>query len=109
MALLHVMQFWAGNVTSVNPTKTTLYTVPAGYRAVVRRVSGRNLAGVARAGYVYLNGTLVHTLAAGAGGSSSDSPDWATWQVLTPGQLIQMSCEASTGFGVIVSGSLYFI
>jgi hypothetical protein len=110
VALLHVMQFYAANVTTVNPTRTTCYTVPAGDRIVVRSFAVRNLSGTAgMTVYIWINGVVVHTIFLTTGGTAGDSSEWRPWLVLTPGQTIQMAVSAAAGVGAIVSGSLYTI
>jgi hypothetical protein len=52
MALLHVIQLARQNVVTVNPTFTTIYTVPAGDRVVLRSIAVRNLSGAAGIGLV---------------------------------------------------------
>lgn len=108
--MLHVSTFWLGNVTSVNPTKTNLYTVPTGYRAVLRSIAARNLNGSAsQSFYVFINGTIIHSELLTSGGSSGGSTDWLPWIVFDEGQTLQMAASTSTGFGVVAGGSLYTI
>lgn len=110
MALLHCVQLFTGNITTVNPTKTTCYTVPAGDRIILRSVAVRNLSGaVAMTAYVWVNGVLVRSLICAVGGSAGDSQEWRPWVVATPGQTIQMAVSAAAGVGAVVSGSLYTI
>jgi hypothetical protein len=105
-----VQQFYAANVTTVNPTFTTAYTVPAGDRIVLRSIAARNLAGGAGVTYyVKINGVLAYTFVLGNGGTSSGSNEWRPWIVLTPAQKIEIAVSAAAGIGVIVSGSLYTI
>jgi len=104
------MQLFTGNVTTVNPSKTTCYTVPAGDRIVLRSVAVRNLSGsVANSCYVFVNGTLVRTINLGIGGSSTDSFEWRPWIVATPAQLVQLAVSNAAGVGAVLSGSLYTI
>jgi hypothetical protein len=105
-----VNQFFAGNVVSVNPTRTLCYTVPAGDRIVIRSVAVRNLSGTsATTAILWVANTLVWTHSLGVGGTSTDSFEFRPWIVATPGQLIQMAASNSTGFGCVISGSLYTI
>lgn len=110
MALLHVLQFYAANVTTVNPTFTTAYTVPAGDRIVLRSIAVRNLNGAAGVTvYVKVAGVLVKSIVLTTGGTSGDSSEWRPWIVATPGQTIQLAVSGATGVGAVVSGSLYTI
>lgn len=104
------MQLFTGNVVTVNPTKTTCYTVPTGYRVITRSIAVRNLSGtVGMSAYVWMNGILVHTFVLTTGGTAGGSDEWDTWSVLTPGQKIEMAVSAAAGVGCIISGSIYFI
>jgi hypothetical protein len=110
MALLHVMQFAAQNVTTVNPTFTTLYTVPAGDRIVIRSVQVRNLSGsVAMTAYLRVNTVLIDTLVMTAGGTAGGQVEHRPWWVCAPGDVISMAASSAAGFGLILSGSLYTI
>jgi hypothetical protein len=110
MALLHVMQFAAQNVTSVNPTYTTLYTVPAGDRIVIRSVQVRNLSGTAAmTAYLRVNTFLIDSLVMTVGGTAGSSVEHRPWWVCAPGDVISMAASVATGYGLILSGSLYTI
>lgn len=110
MALLHATQLYVGNVTTVNPTFTTAYTVGAGNRIILRSIAARNLAAPAGVTwYVKVGGTLVFTNVLGSGGGSSGSFEWRPWIVATPGQKIELAVSAAAGIGVLVSGSIYTI
>lgn len=104
------MQFFAGSVTSVNPTRTTLYTVPAGDRIVIRNLAARNLNGSSATTVIlWVANALVFTVSLTTGGTAGDHISQNLWIVATPGQTIQMAASNSTGFGIVVSGSLYTI
>jgi hypothetical protein len=110
MALLHATQLFAGNVTSVNPTFTTAYTVPAGNRIILRSIAVRNLSGAAGVTwYVKVNGVVVFTNVLGIGSLSTGSFEWRPWIVATPAQTIQLAVSAAAGIGALVSGSIYTI
>jgi hypothetical protein len=110
VAELHAIQLYQGNVVSVNPTRTNLYTVPAGRRIIVRSVASRNLnGGSSQAFYVYVNATVVYTVLATSGGSSGGSNEFRPWLVLGPGDILGAAAATSTGFGVVASGSTYTI
>lgn len=110
MALLHATQLYVGNVTSVNPTKTLAYTVPAGMRIILRSVDMRNLLGTGgQTGYVYLAGVLAFSRVLTTGGSAGSDVEVRPWIVLTPGQQIQLACTNAAGIAFLVSGSIYTI
>lgn len=110
MALLHVTPLFNGNVTSVNPSLTNLYTVPAGDRVVVRQVLVRNLtAGTGETFYLYVDSTLVASLVATSGGSAGGTVLFQPWIVLGPGQVLKGAASVAAGFGVNVGGSIYTI
>lgn len=110
MALLHVDSLFIGNVTSIYPATTTVFTVPAGDRIVLRSIAVRNLAGSSSvAVYVTVDGIFVWTAnltgASGPGGMA----EWRPWLVAGPGSVIRMAVNVAPGVGAAVSGSIYFI
>lgn len=110
MALLHVAKLFTGNVASVYPVKTVAYTVPAGFRIVLRSVAFRNLSGgVGVQAYVLIDGFFVWTAILTAGSTSGGSQEWRPWVVAEAGSQVQLAVSATPGVGCAVSGSLYFI
>lgn len=110
MTLLHATQLFVGNVITANPTFTTCYTVPAGDRIILRSIAYRNLNGsTVQSLYVKIGGTVVWTAAVAAGGTSAGSGEWRPWIVCPPGQTIQLAASTTTGFGILISGSIYTI
>lgn len=108
MALLHASVFYTGNITTVNPTFTTIYTVATGQRIILRSVAYRNLApSAAHTLYLEIDSTLVWStsIVGGALGAGEFRP----WIVVGPGSVLKMAADASSGFGVVVSGSIYTI
>jgi len=110
MALLHATQLFTGTIVVLTNPGTTLYTVPAGNRIIVRSVAVRNLwgGGVNRF-FFKVNGTIVWDPNLNAGGTSGDSQEFRPWIVATPGQLLQALVTNANGVGVVVSGSIYTI
>jgi hypothetical protein len=111
VALLHVTQLYAGLITNTNSASPTLlYTVPTGYRIVLRSLNGANK-------HTAANGIVVNApdpnriwfanLAAfnGVGSTQEDRP----WIVLSAGQTIKAYCGNANGVWLVVSGSLYFV
>jgi hypothetical protein len=110
MALLHVTQLARQNVTTVNPVFTTIYTVPAGDRIVLRSIAVRNLSGSAGVTwYVEIDTVVVFTNVLGVGSVNAGSYEWRPWIVLGPGQLLKVAVNAAAGIGLVASGSLYTI
>jgi hypothetical protein len=110
MALLHVTQLFTGNVVTANPTFTNVYTVPAGDRVVLRNLQARNLnGGASQTIYVELNAILIFTALLTSGGSSGGSISQNFWVVMNPADVLKIAASTTTGFGVVVSGSLYTI
>lgn len=109
MALLHAIQMFVGSITTVNPTLTTVYTVPAGFRVILREVTVRNKATVAANALLSVNTTIVRTFVMGAGSSATDSAEARFWIVLAPGDTVKLTGTQAAGFGTCVSGSIYSI
>lgn len=111
MAQLRATQFFIGNVTTVAPVNTNVYTVPAGHRIILKSIAVRNLnpsAGVTW--FVVIDSTLVFTNLLGPGStSSSGSFEWRPWIVIGPGSVLKLTCSASTGIGCVVSGAYHYI
>lgn len=106
MAMLHATQFWQGSVTSINPTKTALYTVPAGYRIIVRSMAVRNLTSSGSNNfYFFVNNVIVWSVTLAQAGNG----EWRPWLVAGPGDVINAAVSASAGCSGVLSGSLYTI
>jgi hypothetical protein len=89
---------------------TTIYTVPAGFRVVLRTILWRNQAATTNLVYLRLNNTLtIFSLNLGASGASGGSPQSDFWVVLQPGHTLQLATTAAAGFNAVVSGSIYSI
>lgn len=110
MAELRTTQFFAANVLTVNPVKTTAYTVPTGRRIIVRSIAARNLNGsTGQTFYVLVAGVLVFSYVLGAGSLSTGSYEWRPWLVLDEGDSLQLAVSNASGVGFVVGGSSYFI
>lgn len=110
MALLHRQQLFLGKITAVNPTFTTVYTVAAGYRFVIKAITVRNLDSVnANNAYVEVNGLLVWSTATAVGGSSGSFVQLLTDIVLAAGDVVSVSNSRAAGTVFTMSGSLYSI
>jgi len=106
MALLHVIQFFVGAVTTTGSPGTLAYTVPAGDRIVLRDFTFRNLSSSASYSLlVYIDSTLIYSYTL----ATSESHEWKPWIVMSPGQKLYLRVGNSTGVDVVVSGSLYTI
>jgi hypothetical protein len=110
MALLHATSLWNGDVTNTVSPGTTVYTVPAGMRIIIRSINLHNRDGssnqtvtVRVAGTVILNRTLSF------GTSSAADYEMRPWIVATPGQTIQVKAGLALGVSVVISGSIYTI
>jgi hypothetical protein len=106
MALLHVTQFFQGDVTAGLSTSNTVYTVPSGKRIVIRYVHCHSHdGGAARTFVVRFGGLAVRSTTVAAGGDF----EWFPWYVLNDGQTIDLRFSTRTGAACEVAGSLYFV
>jgi hypothetical protein len=97
-------------LVTTTASETTLYTVPAGDRIILRSVVMQNMASSAQGCLIYLPGgfqVFFHQL--GAHNSGTDSFEWRPWIVATPGQTITAKVGNATGVDVLLSGSIYTI
>lgn len=110
MALLHVTPLYAGDVTTVNPSLTTAFTVPAGYRYTVKTVTMRNAWSGGSNDFYIIQGSvhLAHFIL-GNGGGSLDSAQFNTWVVFGPGAQLKLAVSNAAGVHATVSGYLYTI
>lgn len=104
--MLHVTQFFQGDVTAGLSTANVVYTVPTGYRIVIRYIHAHSHdGGSARQFVIRLNGLAVRSTSVPAGGDF----EWTPWYVLNAGQTIDLRFAVATGAAVEVAGSLYFV
>lgn len=110
MALLHSTLFYRGVVTILNPATILAYTVPAGYRIVLRSVSAQNQGSTPTVlGFVRISGVFVHQFNLTGAGTSGGYAEWRPWIVAGPGDTINLSTSGSPGIGFVISGSLYYL
>lgn len=110
MALLHRIRAYYGHVTNVNPSFLNAYTVPSGYRFVIKTVTLRNVdSSSGRTGYVQVNGVLVFSVILAAGGATGSFYEWDTDVVIHEGDIIQLAGSGSAGINFTVSGSIYSV
>lgn len=109
MALLHATHLYEGNITTTSGTQV-LYTVPAGYRVIIRSVILRNAAGSTNSVNILVDSTwAAYFVSLPAGGTAGSSNEWRPWLVLGPGQTIGGRVSVATGCNCIISGSIYTI
>lgn len=106
MAMLHVTQFFLGDVVTALATPNVVYTVPAGKRIVIRYVHAHSHdGGTARVFVIRFGGLAVRSTTIAAGGDF----EWQPWYVLNEGQTIDLRFATATGAAVVIAGSLYFV
>lgn len=107
--LLHVLQLAALNVTSTT-AHTVLYTVPAGFRVVLRHVTLANRSATGGSAYLFAPDPFeVHRVTLAARSAAGDTADYETWIVLGPGDKIAAIVGTGVQADYVVSGSIYFI
>lgn len=111
MALLHRLRAYYGVVTAVNPTFFSAYTVPSGYRYVIKAVTVRNLDGTSsRTVYLRINNVLIWSAILAAGGASGSFVEWDTDVVVHEGDVIDVAISGGTaGTAFTISGSIYSV
>lgn len=107
MALLHLTQLYKGNHGTYPPT--TVYTVPAGYRANVRSVVATNRGATDQYMVVGVTGLQVFAYQLTHFGGLAPSYEWRPWMVLLPGDQLQLGMGGGVTADWVVSGSLYTI
>lgn len=108
IAALRSQQAFLGSITGT--AVTTVYTVPAGKRFIIKFVSVQNTSGSAVDFQLRLStlGTVWHWNLA-AYGSGGDRATQNLWVVLNPGDTIAFKNSVSVQVDVTVSGSLHTI
>lgn len=108
MAALHATQVFLGTITGTSVT--TVYTVPSGYRFILKFVSVQEVSGSScivqlRSGST---GTIFSfVLTAYSTGTSAQVGNF--WIVLNPGDTVQLARSNSGQVTATVSGSLHTI
>lgn len=97
-----------GQMSSAGPT--TVYTVPAGYKTIVKHVCGENRsAGSASLALLVKRGATTYVLKTFSGVGSAVDYEWAisqVWLVLEAGDELQLSTgAASPYFTYFISGA----
>lgn len=110
MPLLHASQLYLGDVTTGYPG-IKAYTVPAGYRLILRSVTCRNRNGAANIAYVTINST--HNIASQALAAAGAVDGWKElilWVVLNPADELWLGSQlTSLGIAFTASGTLYYV
>lgn len=105
MAALRSAQAFIGNVTTVAPT--TVYTVPAGKRFVLKHVTVQNTTGLSKNVQLRLGGIgTIYNWQLTAYGSGGDRAASNFWIVLNAGDTIQLNPTVAGQIDVTLSGSL---
>jgi hypothetical protein len=108
MARLRLIQFATGLITGT--TVTSVYTVPTGYKAILKSIQVMEASGVACTVNVRLSGTgtFINIVlpAYPANGSSAHVP---CWLVFEPGNVIQLNRSNAGNYTYLLSGSLMLI
>lgn len=108
MALLHYLQLYNASVAS--GAVRTLYTVPAGFRVVVRNVVVANRAASASAPTMSVNAARViqwYALTAAGTTGATNSQDFRF--ILNPGDFLSFNVPAPGPCDVLATGSIYSI
>jgi hypothetical protein len=108
LAALRSTQLWKGVVSST--TVTTVYTVPAGKRAILKFVTVMNAGAATRDVQLRIGGlgTIAHwnLTAYGTGG---DKATGTFWVVLNAGETIQVDLTVAGTVSMTISGSEHTI
>lgn len=107
MALLHATPL--GNGATSSGAFSTIYTVPAGMRVIVRSVIMRNASAGAGAGWVGVAGFTVLAYPLTGAGTAGCNFEWRPWLVLGPGSTLQIATGSGISVGFWASGSIYSI
>lgn len=103
---LHTAQFYGAGVSGAGPT--TLYTVPAGYRALVKHINVMNNIGTAKnCGMQVDSGPAIFSVTVPAASGVAGLFQWTGFVALNAGQVLRYVGGASANFSVFVSGYLY--
>jgi hypothetical protein len=108
MPALRSTSFFVGIITGPGPIN--LYTVPAGFRIVLKEIRAYNHAGTANGATIALagGGTIV-SRSLGAAGTTTSVLIVPGWTVLNAGKVIQGYSDAGKQMTYALSGSLLYI
>lgn len=88
----------------LSPGTVVAYTVPAGYRAILRDIDLYSSAGVSNS-EIYIEGALGQTIFhAEVAATTQDSPQWRGRQVLYEGETISVNVGGASSWDVTISG-----
>jgi len=107
MALLHATPLYVGSIGS--GSYVTAYTVPTGYRVILREIVAYNTTGTATVVLSAIDGTAFDNTTLAVSGAAGSSFTHNYWIVLGPGQTIQFATGGSRTVDFVVSGSIYTI
>lgn len=108
MAELRITQFYDATIAATGPTD--LYTVPAGRRIIVKRVTLLNT--VPFTSNVWIGTDVagkLHEWAVDVAGSSGGQFDWPTWIILNPGEKVRWWEQFGITVNLLVGGTSHFI
>lgn len=108
MAILHTHEFYSGKISGAGPV--TLYTVPAGWLALIKHISLQNEIGTAKPTTIRVDSSLaIVSVQLPAWGTAGANLQWSGWCALDEGRVIRYESIAGAVCSVNVSGYLYFI
>lgn len=103
---VHSTKFFLGTITDA--TQTNLYTVPTGYRAVIKAINVQNTAGTSCFCSMRVDtaaGIFAVTVPAQSG--TNGVYQWNGWIVIDAGQVINGHAATGKTLSVSVAGYLY--
>lgn len=108
LAALRASQLWKGTVTTAVPT--TVYTVPAGKRAILKFVTAQNVGAATRDVQLRVlgPGTIFHWSLTGYG-TGGDKATGTFWLVLSAGDQVQVNLNLAGTVTMTISGSEHSI
>lgn len=108
LAELRAAQLYQGTVSVVGPT--TIYTVPAGKRVILKYVALQNQTGLSVTVQLRLpNANTIWAIPLTAYGTATDREKQGFWIVLNPGDTIAIGLSAARTVAVSISGSVHSI
>lgn len=103
---VHTYQFYAGGVTGAGPT--VLYTVPAGYRALLKHVNVMNNIASAKSCAVTVDAAeAVFSVTVPAASGVAGLYQWNGFVALNAAQVLRYVGGSASNFSLILSGYLY--
>lgn len=103
---VHTFQVYSGVVTGAGPT--TLYTVPAGYRLLLKAVNVMNNIGTAKSCAIQVDsGPALFSVTVPAASGVAGLYQWNGFAAYNAAQVIRYVGGASSNFSLNLSGYLY--